>query len=66
MTPAYDHDAFMRLHVLAGGRVTVTRPGSTRFGQLIEWRQRHARVLLDGAQRPLHLRLKRHTVEPLR
>ena len=38
MTPAYDHDAFMRLHVLAGGRVTVTRPGSTRLGQLIEWR----------------------------
>ena len=66
MTPAYDHDAFMRLHVLAGGRVTVTRPGSTRLGQLIEWRQRHARVLYDGAQRPMYLRLRRYGVEPTR
>ena len=67
MTPAYDHDAFMRLHVLAGGRVTVTRDGyQPRHGQLIAWappKRYEARVQFDGAERPLTLRLKRYGVE---
>ena len=66
MTPAYDHDRYMRLHALSGGRVTVTRDGNTRTGRLLGWLPRHALVQYDGAQRALSLRLRIYAVEPLR
>ncbi len=67
-----DHDARMGLHAAARGRVTVHRPGyADRTGQLIAWRPRRrnartyvARVLFDGAERALTLRLSTYHVEP--
>lgn len=67
MTLTYDHDRYMRLHALAAGRVTVTDGDHPpRNGRLLGWAPRHALVHLDGAQRPLTLRLRRYGVEPVR